>query len=269
MPDIPARDLHVHLFGPDDPDVPHVLAVHGLTGHGQRWGRLADAHLPGVRVVAPDLLGHGHSPWEPPWGIADNADALSAALDRYIAEQSRPVVILAHSFGCAISLELAARRPDDVAGLVLLDPAQGLDAGFARTIAESAMARWGNTDAEDAKAAKRMEGWGEVPAEILDAEVVEHLIPTADGRVSWRVSAPAVATAWSEMAGRFRLPPVGVPTHVVIAGRVDPPFVRPAFLAACADQRADSVTVHRVDTEHMVPFLVPELCADIVKGLLR
>lgn len=74
--------------------------------------------------------------------------------------------------------------------------------------------------------------------------------------------------AWSEMTGRFRLPPPNVPTHVVIAGRVDPPFVRPAFLEACAAERSDSVTVHRVDTEHMVPFLVPELCADLVKRLL-
>ncbi|MBM7366216.1 alpha/beta hydrolase [Gordonia hydrophobica] len=263
-----ARDLHVHLFGPDDPSAPHVLAVHGLTGHGLRWGRLADEHLPGVRVVAPDLLGHGHSPWEPPWTIDDNADALSAVVDRHIAAQARPVVIVAHSFGSAISLELAARRPSDIAGLVLLDPAQGLDAQFARTIAESAMMHWGNADAEDAKAAKRMEGWGAVPAHVLDAEVQQHLVSTPDGRVAWRVSAPAVATAWSEMTRRFRLPPSGVPTHVVIADRVDPPFARPAFLDACAAERADSVTVHHVDTEHMVPFLAPELCAELVTSLL-
>lgn len=263
-----ARELHVHLFGPDDPGVPHILAVHGLTGHGHRWGRLADDHLPGVRVVAPDLLGHGHSPWEPPWSIDDNADALSAVLDRYVAARARPVVIVAHSFGSTVSLELAQRRPDDVAGLVLLDPAQGLEPAFVRTIAESAMANWGNADAEDAKTAKRMEGWGAVPAEILDAEVEQHLIPTADGRVSWRVSAPAAATAWSEMTDRFRLPPPGIPTHVVVADRVDPPFVRPAFLDACASERADSVTVHHVDTEHMVPFLAPQLCADLITSLL-
>lgn len=262
------RTLHTQLFGPDDPNAPHVLAVHGLTGHGRRWGRLADEHLPGVRVVAPDLLGHGHSPWEPPWRIDDNADALSAVLDRHVPASARPVVLLAHSFGSAVCLELALRRPDDIAGLVLLDPAQGLDAEFAGTIAEAAMAHWGSTDADDAKAAKRMEGWHSVSPDILDAEVEQHLIPTPDGRVSWRVSAPAAAVAWSEMTGRYRLPPRGVPTHVVIADRVDPPFVRPAFLAACAAERADSVTVHHADTEHMVPFLAPELCAALVKDLL-
>lgn len=263
-----ARALHTHLFGPATGGVPHVLAVHGLTGHGKRWERLSLDHLPGVRVVAPDLLGHGRSPWEPPWRIDDHAAALAEVLDRHVAADDQPVVVLAHSYGSAVALALAERRPADIAGLVLLDPAQGLEPTFAGTVAESAMTHWGNTDAEDAKAAKRMEGWGAVPADILEREVAEHLIPAPGGGVRWRVSAPAAATAWSEMTGAFRLPPPGVPTHVVVADRVDPPFVRPEFLAACAADRADSVTVHHVDTEHMVPFLVPEFCAELVRELL-
>lgn len=261
-----ARALHTYLFGPEDAETT-VLAVHGLTGHGRRWEGLAADFLPGVRVVAPDLLGHGRSTWAPPWSIDDHADALAQVLDDHVPV-GRRVVILAHSYGSAISLALAERRPEAVAGMVLLDPAQGLDAEFAGTIAEAAMAHWGNTDADDARAAKRMEGWSAVPTEILDAEIAEHLIDTPDGRVAWRVSAPAAATAWSEMTGRFRIPPAGIPTHVVIADRVQPSFVRPEFLASCAAERAETVTVHRVDTEHMIPFLVPEFCAELVRDLL-
>ncbi|EGD55244.1 alpha/beta hydrolase [Gordonia neofelifaecis] len=263
-----ARRLHTHLFGPDSFDAPLVLAVHGLTGHGRRWERMAAEGLPGVRVIAPDLLGHGRSPWEPPWRVDDHADALADVLDRHAATADRPVVVIAHSFGCAVVLALAERRPADIAGLVLLDPAQALDPGRAGVIAEAAMANWGNVDADDAKAAKRMEGWGAVPADVLEEEVAEHLVPTADGRVAWRVSAPAAATAWSEMTRPFRLPPAAVPTHVVVADRVDPPFVGPEFLTACAVERPDTVTVHHVDTEHMIPFLAPELCAELVRSLL-
>ncbi|MGB3301816.1 MAG: alpha/beta hydrolase [Gordonia sp. (in: high G+C Gram-positive bacteria)] len=260
------RALNTYLFGPEDSEL-IVLAVHGLTGHGRRWESLAADLLPGVRVIAPDLLGHGRSPWQPPWSITDNADALAQVLDRHLPS-GRRVVILAHSYGSAISLALAEARPDAIAGLVLLDPAQGLDAEFAGTIAEAAMAHWGNTDADDARAAKRMEGWNEVPPEILDAEIAEHLVDTPDGRVSWRVCAPAAAMAWSEMTDRFRIPPAGIPTHVVVADRVQPSFVRPEFLAACAAERADTVTVHHVDTEHMIPFLAPEFCAELVLDLL-
>lgn len=52
--------LNTHLFGPTD--APEVLALHGLTGHGRRWRNLAEQHLPDVRVIAPDLRGHGRSP---------------------------------------------------------------------------------------------------------------------------------------------------------------------------------------------------------------
>lgn len=259
--------LHTHVFGSDAPDAPVVLALHGLTGHGRRWGRLA-ALLPEIRVVAPDLLGHGHSPWEPPWAIVDQVAAVAAVLDARRPAPPAPVVVVAHSFGSAVAIALAHERPDLVAGLVLLDPAQGLDPATAGRYAELSQAHRGYRSPDEAVAAKRAEGWGEVADEILADEVEHHLTVAGDALV-WRVSGPAVATSWSEMARGFRLPPETVRTHVVVADRVDPPFVTPAFLTACTTQRADTVTVHHADTEHMVPFLAPDLCAGLVLDLVR
>ncbi|WP_143965673.1 alpha/beta hydrolase [Gordonia zhaorongruii] len=260
--------LRTHIFGPEDARS-HVLALHGLTGHGGRWSGLAAEYLPDVRVVAPDLLGHGASPWEPPWGIADHVAAVSDVIDSHIRPEDLPVVVLAHSYGAAVALALAEARPAAVTGLVLLDPAQGLDPEFARAVSEASLAHWTYPDAAAAESAKRAEGWGQVSQDVLDEEIAEHLMPTTDGRVAWRVSAPATATAWSEMTRPFALPPAGVPTHVVVADRVDPPFVRPAFLEACARERADTVRVHHVDTEHMVPYLAPETSANLVLDLTR
>ncbi|MFT3714368.1 MAG: alpha/beta fold hydrolase [Gordonia sp. (in: high G+C Gram-positive bacteria)] len=254
--------LHTHVFGPADGPV--IVAVHGLTGHGKRWGALADGHLPEYRVIAPDLLGHGRSPAEPPWGIADHAAALAGTIDELVPDDRRPVIVLAHSFGSAVGLRLAADRPDLVRALILLDPAQGLDPEFALTMATGAAGHRGYPDAESAGAAKRAEGWSAVPDDVLDDELAEHLVPTSDG-VDWRVCLPAAVTAWSEMARPALLPPPGVPTHVVVADRVQPPFVTPGFLERCAAERADSVTVHHVDTEHMVPFLAPEKVAGLVR----
>ncbi|QRY61400.1 alpha/beta fold hydrolase [Gordonia sp. PDNC005] len=258
--------MHTHLIGSDEPDAPIVVALHGLTGHGKRWEFLANDDLHGVRMIAPDLIGHGFSSWEPPWAISDQVAALSAMLDEHVPAGRRAVVV-AHSYGGAVAIRLAHARPDVVAGLVLLDPAQGLDPGTAREYAESSLAHWGYPDAEAAAAAKRMEGWENVPPHILDAEIAEHLVPTASGMV-WRVSAPGAAVAWSEMARPYMLPPAGLPTHVVVADRVQPAFVRSDFLAACASERGDSVTVHHVDTEHMVPFLAPDLAARLVRDLI-
>ncbi|MFT3661416.1 MAG: alpha/beta hydrolase [Gordonia sp. (in: high G+C Gram-positive bacteria)] len=257
--------LHTHLFGPEDG--PTILAIHGLTGHGRRWGLLADGHLPGVRVVAPDLLGHGRSPWTPPWRIDDHAAGAAAAVETHVPEAARPVVVVAHSFGSAVALHLAHARPDLVRALILLDPAQGLPSDRALAMARGAAAHRGYPTADDARNAKRAEGWGAVPDDVLDRELADHLV-TAETGVDWRVCLPAAITAWSEMARPAVLPPVGMPTHVVVADRVQPPFVTPEFLARCAAERRDTVTVHHVDTEHMVPYLAPETVAALIRDVL-
>lgn len=260
--------LNTHVFDGDSPssgETPTVLAIHGLTGHGKRWGPLA-GYLPGVRIVAPDLIGHGRSPWRPPWSIEHQVRALSQVLDEHVPTD-RQVVVVGHSFGGALALHLANRRPEAVRGIVLLDPAQGLDPDFALEVATNSLDNWDYADADAARSAKRAEGWAAVPDEILEAEIAEHLVARPHGRVGWRVSAPAAAASWSEMARPTVLPPPGIPTHVVVADRVQPPFVRPAFLEACASERAGSVTVHHADCEHMVPFLAPELSASLIRSL--
>ncbi|QGS26891.1 alpha/beta fold hydrolase [Gordonia bronchialis] len=265
--------LNTYVFGPDEPGArdaptPTILAIHGLTGHGRRWASLSAEHLSDVRIIAPDLLGHGRSPWRPPWSIEHHVRALSQVIDTHIPEPAQPIVVVGHSFGGAIALHLANFRPEAIKGLVLLDPAQGLDPEFALEVATESLDHWDYPDADTARNAKRSEGWAAVPEAILEAEIAEHLIGRPHGRVGWRVSAPAAAASWSELTRPALLPPPGVPTHVVVADRVDPPFVRPAFLEACASDRADTVTVHHADCEHMLPFLEPELCASLIRSLL-
>ena len=127
--------LHVHRYGP--PTAPQILAIHGLTGHGQRWRTLATRYLSEFAIAAPDLLGHGRSSWAAPWTLDANVAALAGLLD---VEAEAPVLVVGHSFGGAVALNLAAARPDLVAGLVLLDPAVGLDGAWMRDIADDMLA---------------------------------------------------------------------------------------------------------------------------------
>ena len=57
-------ELHVHAWGP--PDGEPLVCLHGVTGHGERFKRLAEERWTGRRVLAPDLRGHGRSGWEAP-----------------------------------------------------------------------------------------------------------------------------------------------------------------------------------------------------------
>ena len=256
--------LFTHTFGPARDDLPAgtptVLAIHGLTGHGNRWRFLA-ADLPEVRFLAPDLRGHGQSPWTPPWSFDTNLDGLE---DVVATENPSELVIVGHSFGGALAMRLAHRLASSavrVRAVIALDPAQGLDPQRALEVATLGLEHWDYADADAARSAKRAEGWALVPDHILDYEIATHLVPNAAGRVQWRVSAPATATAWSEMARPAVTPPAGIPTTIVVADRVDPPFISAQYVADCGPD----VTVLHADCEHMVPFLEPELVARLIR----
>ncbi|MGV0802440.1 alpha/beta fold hydrolase, partial [Mycolicibacterium elephantis] len=122
-----------------------------------RWQTLAVRHLTEFAVAAPDLIGHGRSSWAAPWTLEANVDALSALI-----AADAPVVVVGHSFGGALALNLAAARPDLVAALVLLDPAVGLDGEWMRDIAEDMLASPDYTDRAEARAEKANGSWGEV-----------------------------------------------------------------------------------------------------------
>lgn len=101
----------------------NLLLVHGLGEHAGRYARFAarmNAH--GIGVVAPDLPGHGRSPGargDAP-GLASMVDSLEpvwAELDR-----AKPRLLMAHSFGGLLAVQLALRHADAVAALLLSSP---------------------------------------------------------------------------------------------------------------------------------------------------
>ncbi|WP_304442188.1 alpha/beta fold hydrolase [Mycobacterium sp. 3519A] len=250
--------LHVHRFGPSGP--PQILAVHGLTGHGLRWQTLATRHLPDYAIVAPDLIGHGRSSWAAPWNIDANVAVLADLLD---AEAGGPVVVVGHSFGGAVALNLAAARPDLVASLVLLDPAVGLDGDWMREIADDMFASPDYTDRAEARSEKVNGSWGEVDAGELDRELDEHLIDLPDGRVGWRISIPAMLSYWSELARPIRLPRNGIPITLVVATKTRPPYVTEE-LRTRLTERSDFTLVD-FDCDHMVPQARPAETAAVIK----
>lgn len=101
---------------------PPILLLHGLVAGGECFQPLAE-HLPaGHRMVALDLPGGGYSdrPSEGDTsfrGIAELIADLIPALG-----MSRPILI-GHSYGGAITLELSTRHPDLLDAMILIAPA--------------------------------------------------------------------------------------------------------------------------------------------------
>jgi pimeloyl-ACP methyl ester carboxylesterase len=115
---------------------PLVILIHGVGLRAEAWGAQIDALSHTCRVIAVDMPGHGVSNALAPWAkLADFTDTFAAALNE-------PAVVIGHSFGAMIALDLAIRHPKLVNGVAALNAIYRRD-----TAAQSAvMARANSLD---------------------------------------------------------------------------------------------------------------------------
>ncbi|WP_202845346.1 alpha/beta fold hydrolase [Luteimonas saliphila] len=102
-------------------DAATLLLIHGYTGGKENWYRLSARLGRRYRLVLPDLPGWGDSERTQgaDYGFAAQAARVAAFIDRI----GGPVVLVGHSMGGGIAALAAARHPQRVSALVLLDAA--------------------------------------------------------------------------------------------------------------------------------------------------
>ncbi|TBU97680.1 alpha/beta hydrolase [Phytopseudomonas dryadis] len=115
---LPHIELAAHLYGPADGQP--VVALHGWLDNAASFARLAP-RLNGVRIVALDLAGHGHSDHRPAGAGYALWDYVHDVL--LVAEQFgwTRFSLLGHSMGAIVSVLLAATFPERVERLALID----------------------------------------------------------------------------------------------------------------------------------------------------
>jgi len=95
---------------------PVMLFLHGMGGDRRHFAAQLDHFAPRYRAVAWDAPGFGESrPWDD-LSFAAMADATGALLDRLGADDA---VVVGHSMGGMVALEMAARCPERLQALVL------------------------------------------------------------------------------------------------------------------------------------------------------
>ena len=102
-------------------DGPLAVCLHGLGGSWVNWLALAPLLNHRYRVIAFDLVGNGRTPVD---GRKADIRSNRRLLDGFLRAQSdKPVMLIGNSMGGLLSILQAARKPETVDRLVLLDPA--------------------------------------------------------------------------------------------------------------------------------------------------
>jgi len=114
---------HVATGGRDAiPGEPVVILIHGSGMDRSVWQfQSRNIAFRGIRVLAVDLPGHGRSEGTPPETIDAMADWLARFMD---AADVAAAILIGHSMGSLIALDMAARYPERVEKLVLMGVAE-------------------------------------------------------------------------------------------------------------------------------------------------
>ncbi len=177
---------------------PTWLALHGWLDNAASFSRLAPLLVErlGIRLVALDFAGHGHSSPRP--GAADVAiwDYCHDVLDALEALGLERTTLVGHSMGAGVACLLAAAFPERVASLALIDglgvltteadqtPAQLRKGLRAHRRPVSRSPRY--PDEESAVAARVAGGVTPIDAETARPLVSRNLVEEADGQLRLR-----------------------------------------------------------------------------------
>ncbi len=117
-----ASGLRIHYLCAGDPDRPSVVLLHGYPLDARLWQGVIPDLARHFFVLAPDLPGHGKS--DKPGDAAYDLDFFIESVVQIMKAVGLELAdVVGHDLGGMIALGLAARRPELVRGLVILDTA--------------------------------------------------------------------------------------------------------------------------------------------------
>ncbi|WP_417523926.1 alpha/beta fold hydrolase [Marinovum sp.] len=137
---------------------PPVLLLHGVGLRAEAWAPQIDALSARYRVTALDLPGHGES------ALPARPMSLTYYSDAVLSAVTDPAVIIGHSMGAMIALDLACRVPERVRGVAALNAVFERDAKAAAAVQARAEALDGETPADPEPTLTRWFGNAETPA---------------------------------------------------------------------------------------------------------
>lgn len=114
--------LHIHVRRRPKRARATVLFIHGIGNSGAAWSDVIRQLPPDLHIISIDLLGFGKSP-RPEWAIySAKTQAHSIIATLLKLRTVGPVIIVGHSLGALVAVEVAKRYPLLVRSLILCSP---------------------------------------------------------------------------------------------------------------------------------------------------
>ncbi len=230
-----------------------IVCIHGLTQHAGVFRPLGEEQAGrGRSVLAVSLRGHGGSPVEPPWDLGTHVDDV---LETLAASGVERAIVVGHSYGGLVAAALAARAPEKVTALALLETPGKVPPAHALRAIEIERLDWSFATVEGATEAMMMSDvMTNPPRDVITAFVKDDVRRGPDGRFRFRFSRGASVVAWNEMT--LAPPPVAeVPTLLV---RAATPLVDATErLAEYEERLGDRVSLVEVPNGHNVLWEAP------------
>ena len=254
-----------------------VLLLHGLASTCHIWDLVAPLLAADFRVVALDQRGHGQSAQVDGGFDFATVSGDAAAFIAHLGWE-RPVIV-GHSWGADVALELAAAQPDLAAGLIFVDGG---------TIEPSARPGWTLEQAREDMAPPIFTGFtpemmrervtsggrfGPNPRPEIVEAVLANFRVLEDGTIQSNLRREnhlrIIDALWdhkpSQLYPTLRCPALMLPARQSSPDAHDRRFRREESIAKAASLLPVSKTVWLEDSIHDVPLQRPELVADTIR----
>lgn len=176
---------------------PPVVVLHGIMGHAREWDVLSSRLSHRFRAVAIELRGHGRSDHRGPYTAAAMAGDVIDLIERLDLGRTH---LIGHSLGGMVAMLVAARRPDLIDRLVLIDVSPEIVSGPLAAELPGWIEALGNAryDSVHQAVTEWLEG-DPLAREPLLRHYAEHnLIADGTRSLRWRFDAPGLKSFLSD-----------------------------------------------------------------------
>lgn len=205
-------ELYFREFGAGEP----VIILHGLFGFSDNWQTIAKSLASQYLVITPDLRNHGRSPHLPSHTYEEMAEDLRLFMENHWMHSA---VLIGHSMGGKVAMQMALNHPDMVEKLIVVDIAPGKAADNHSGIFEALL----GIDLSVMQARADIESYlvSRIPDMGTRQFLLKNITRNDDGKFAWKMNLPVLWRHFPDILDAVTGEPFDKPALFVRGDRSD------------------------------------------------